>query len=134
MIKKEKRTQQQDAETDMTPMLDIVFIMLIFFIVTTSFVKESGLAAHRPIDKPNDAPITTASLSVHIEQDGSIFMDNRQVDLRRVNANVLNFLANNNTHSAAIVAHPKVKHGLVVNVMDQIKQANIDKVSVLLKQ
>jgi biopolymer transport protein ExbD len=131
MSKRIQRSSQDQAETDMTPMLDIVFIMLIFFIVTTSFVKETGLSAHRPADKSSIEP--TLALSVQIDQNGTIFMDNREVDLRRVNANVLNYMANNNTDSATIVAHSKTKHGVVVEVMDQIKQASIDKVSVLVK-
>lgn len=60
-------------------------------------------------------------------------MDNREVDLRRVNANVLNYMANNNTDSTTIVAYVKTKHGDVVKVMDQIKQASVEKISVLVK-
>jgi biopolymer transport protein ExbD len=131
MSKRSQRTSQDQAETDMTPMLDIVFIMLIFFIVTTSFIKETGLSAHRPLNTNDGQP--SISLSVQIDQNGTIFMDNREIDLRRVNANVLNYMANNITDSATIVAHARTKHGVVVEVMDQIKQASIEKVSVLVK-
>lgn len=135
MRKKTHGSADDEAAIDMTPMLDIVFIMLIFFIVTTSFVKEKGLEINRPKDSNTPPPQTNKkTLSVRIDANGTIVMNNREVDIRRVVANVQTFLAENNTDSAAVQAHPKAKHGLVVEVMDQIKQANIQKVSVLVQE
>ncbi|GAC16964.1 ExbD/TolR family protein [Aliiglaciecola lipolytica] len=134
MRKKKHGSADDEAQIDMTPMLDIVFIMLIFFIVTTSFVKEAGLMANRP--KAPDAPpppSNAKTLAIRIDQQGTIVMDNREVDIRRVVANIQSFLAENNTDSAAIQAHPKTKHGIVVEVMNQAKEAGIDKVSILVK-
>lgn len=135
MRKKTHGSADDEAAIDMTPMLDIVFIMLIFFIVTTSFVKEKGLEINRPKDSTTPPPQTNKkTLSVRIDANGTIVMNNREVDIRRVVANVQTFLAENNTDSAAVQAHPKAKHGVVVEVMDQIKQANIQKVSVLVQE
>jgi biopolymer transport protein ExbD len=135
MRKKTHGSADDEAAIDMTPMLDIVFIMLIFFIVTTSFVKEKGLEVNRPKDSNTPPPQTNKkTLSVRIDANGTIVMNNREVDIRRVVANVQTFLAENNTDAAAVQAHPKAKHGLVVEVMDQIKQANIQKISVLVQE
>ena len=134
-MKRKKHTSAEDeAQIDMTPMLDIVFIMLIFFIVTTSFVKEKGLDVNRPEDNQakNDKP--SKALSIRIGADGSIMMGGREVDIRRVVANTQTYLAENNTDSAAIQAHEDSEHGTVVEVMNQVKIAGIDKVSVLVKK
>lgn len=133
MKRKKHGSADDDAEIDMTPMLDIVFIMLIFFIVTTTFSNEKGLSANRPPESPpTDVP--SKALSIRIDADGTIQMAGRIVDIRRVVANTQTFLAENNTTTAAIQAHENTEHGVVVEVMDQVKQAGISNVSVLVKK
>ena len=134
-MKRKKHTSAEDeAQIDMTPMLDIVFIMLIFFIVTTSFVNEKGLDVNRPEDNQakNDKP--SKALSIRIAEDGTIMMGGREVDVRRVVANTQTYLAENNTDTAAIQADEEAEHGVVVEVMNQVKIAGITKVSVLVKK
>ncbi len=133
MKRKKHTAADDDAQIDMTPMLDIVFIMLIFFIVTTTFSNEKGLSANRPPDSPpTDAP--SKALSIRIDADGTIQMAGRIVDIRRVVANTQTFLSENNTTSAAIQAHENTEHGVVVAVLDQVKQAGIANVSILVKK
>ena len=126
---------QDETELDMTPMLDIVFIMLIFFIVTTSFVKEKGLEVSRPKDSNTPPPPTNVkSLSIRIDADGSIVLNGRTVDIRRVEANIQSFLAENNQDAAAIQAHPKAKHGIVTEVVNETKKAGINKISMMVSK
>ncbi len=133
-MKRKKHTSAEDeAQIDMTPMLDIVFIMLIFFIVTTSFVKEKGLDVNRPEDNESKNNEPSSALSIRIDANGTIVMGGREVDIRRVVANAQTYLAENNTDTAAIQAHEDAEHGTVVEVMNQVKIAGIDKVSVLVK-
>lgn len=133
MKRKKHTAADDDAQIDMTPMLDIVFIMLIFFIVTTTFSNEKGLSATRPPDSPpSDAP--SKALSIRIDADGTIQMGGRIVDIRRVVANTQTYLAENSTASAAIQAHQNTEHGIVVEVLDQVKQAGVANVSVLVKK
>ena len=134
MKRKKHTTADDDAQIDMTPMLDIVFIMLIFFIVTTSFVKEKGLEVNRPKENQNQQNKPSKALSIRIDEVGKIMMNGREVDIRRVVANIQTFLAENNTDSAAIQAHEETEHGIVVEVMNQAKEAGIEKVSVLVKE
>jgi biopolymer transport protein ExbD len=135
MKRKKHGSSDDEATIDMTPMLDIVFIMLIFFIVTTSFVKEKGLDVSRPEDTNTPPPKTNVkTLAIRVEQDGTIMMNSRQVDIRRIVANIQSFLAENNTDSAAVQAHPKAKHGVVTAVINQAKLAGIAKVSVLVSK
>ena len=133
-MKRKKHTSADDeAQIDMTPMLDIVFIMLIFFIVTTSFVKEKGLDVNRPEDNQSNTNEPSKALSIRIDANGTIVMGGREVDIRRVVANAQTYLAENNTDTAAIQAHEDAEHGTVVEVMNQVKIAGIDKISVLVK-
>lgn len=121
--------EEEEASIDMTPMLDIVFIMLIFFIVTTSFVKEAGINVNRP--KASQATSTkNANIFIGINANGDVWMDKRQVDIERVSANIERMLAEQPSDTVVIQADKEAKHGIVVKVMDQVKAAGIDKISV----
>ena len=121
--------EEEDATIDMTPMLDIVFIMLIFFIVTTSFVKEAGIDVTKPeSDQAQKKP--SANIFIAIRENGEVWMDKRMVDVERVAANIERLLAEQPTDLVVIQADKEARHGLVVDVMDQIKEAGIDKISI----
>jgi biopolymer transport protein ExbD len=120
MARKQRFREEEEAAVDMTPMLDIVFIMLIFFIVTTSFVKEAGIE----VQKPKAAQAQTkknANVFIAIRENGDIWMDKRAVDVERVSANLESILAEQPTETIIIQADKGAKHGVVVKVMDQIK-------------
>lgn len=130
-MKKKHARVEEDASIDMTPMLDIVFIMLIFFIVTTSFVKEKGLEVNRP-DNANKSNAESKTVSILVDERGMIYMNNRLIDSERVTANIQSFLAENNTDAAVVKAHPKTEHGVVVKVLDQAAEAGLNKLSVVI--
>ena len=120
---------EEEATIDMTPMLDVVFIMLIFFIVTASFVKEAGIQVNKPeANQANKEP--SANIFIAIRDTGEIWMDKRQVDVKRVAANLERMLAEQPTDLVVIQADKEAEHGRVVEVMDQIKEAGIDKISI----
>ncbi|WKE64449.1 biopolymer transporter ExbD [Gallaecimonas kandeliae] len=121
--------QEEEASIDMTPMLDIVFIMLIFFIVTTSFVKESGIDVNRPT-AATATKKKSANIFIGVSANGEVHMEKRVVDVERVRANVERMLAEQPESSVVIQADKDTKHGVVVQVMDQVKAAGIDKISV----
>lgn len=127
------RREEEDAAIDMTPMLDIVFIMLIFFIVTTSFVKEAGIEVIKP-PASNAKQEAKANIFVAITATGEIWMDKRQVDIELVQSNLEKMLAEQQTDMVIIQADVEAKHGVVVEVMDKIKSAGIDKLVVAGKQ
>ena len=124
--------RKEDSAIDMTPMLDIVFIMLIFFIVTTTFANEKGLIGDRPPPSAHTPP-QTQSLSISIDENGQIFMLGRAIDSANVIANTQLFLANNTSKNAAIQAHKNTEHGIVVEVMDKVKLAGIQNIQILVK-
>ena len=129
MARNKRIREDEDAAVDMTPMLDIVFSMLIFFIVTTSFVKEAGI----DVNKPKAAQATkkkNANIFIAIRGNGEVWMDKRQVDVERVSANIERLLAEQPTEIVIIQADKEAKHGVVMKVMDQIKATGDLKISI----
>jgi biopolymer transport protein ExbD len=120
---------EEDATIDMTPMLDIVFIMLIFFIVTTVFVKEAGVNVNKPNGSLAVMP-KNANIFIAITEDGKVWMDKRQIDTDLVRANLERLMAEQPSDVIIIQADKEAEHGLVIEVMDQIKLAGIDRISI----
>ncbi len=124
-----RRARKTDtSEVNLTPMLDVVFIMLIFFIVTASFVKEAGIEITRP-------PAATAerqergNIMVAITANDQIWIDRRPVDPRFVRANIERLHAENPQGSVVIQADKDSKNGLLVQVMDAARLAGVKSVS-----
>jgi len=122
---------EDEAEINITPMLDIVFIMLIFFIVTTSFVKEIGLELNRPSNEPQEEKKISEVIAIRIESTGVIEVSGRQVDIRAVRANVEGELATKGQDTPVVVIADRVSDsGLMVRVIDQARMAGADQVSI----
>ncbi len=120
MARKKLRAEENSAEADMTPMLDIVFILLIFFIVTTSFIKEEGLMVNRPkLNKSQDA--SAPAMLIKITDSGTITFNGELVDIERVPARIENFIATNDSNSVIVIPEYDTRHEDVVGVIDQVK-------------
>jgi len=129
MRKHYSSASDEESAIDMTPMLDIVFIMLIFFIVTTSFVKESGVTVSRP-SAETAAQDKKGNIMVAIKPNGEIWIDKRAVDVRSVRANVEKLRAESPESGVVIQADTDSRTGLLVQVMDQIRLAGIANISI----
>ncbi|MEE8119254.1 MAG: biopolymer transporter ExbD [Gammaproteobacteria bacterium] len=129
MRRKIKRSAEE-AEINMTPMLDIVFIMLIFFIVTTSFARESGLSVSRPSNEPDKVKKESEVILIEISETGQVRVSGRSVDIRAVRANVERNRAEKPDASVVVVAHRDADAGLLVQVIDQARQAGAQNVSI----
>ncbi|MDR1452280.1 MAG: biopolymer transporter ExbD [Helicobacteraceae bacterium] len=124
-----RRRNNEEVGVDMTPMLDIVFIMLIFFIVTASFVKESGISVNSPRASTAQTQ-DQASLMIAISEAGEVWIDGRIVDIRAIRANVARLKALNPEGAVVIQADANAKTYLLVEAMDQARQAGVDNVSI----
>jgi biopolymer transport protein ExbD len=125
-----KRVQEQDdTEVNVTPMLDVVFIMLIFFIVTASFVKESGIDINRP-DAATAERKERGNILVAITETDQIWINRRQIDPRAVRANIERMHAENPQGAVVIQADKNAKTGLLVDVMDAARLAGGFEVSI----
>ena len=127
-MRRRRSRQEEESEVNLTPMLDVVFIMLIFFIVTASFVKEAGIDITRP-------PAATAerkergNILIAITNNDQIWVDRRQVDPRALRANIERLHAENPQGSVVIQADEKSENGLLVRVMDAARLAGVSSVS-----
>jgi len=122
--------EEEENEINLTPMLDVVFIMLIFFIVTASFIKEAGIDVNRP-----DAPVTEskpeeANILVLISANNEIFIDRRLIDPRAVRANIERLHAENPKGSVVIQADNKSSNKILVEVMDSSRSAGVYNISI----
>ncbi|MEQ3652323.1 MAG: biopolymer transporter ExbD [Glaciecola sp.] len=121
--------EEEEATIDMTPMLDVVFIMLIFFIVTASFVKESGIDVNRP-DAPTAVKKDRANILIAINDKNEIWIDKRRIDVRAVQANVERMHAENPQGSVVIQADRKSTTETLIKVMDASRAAGVPDVSI----
>ena len=123
--------QEEDAdEINLTPMLDVVFIMLIFFIVTASFVKEAGIDVNRP-----DAPVTEtkpedANILIVIDANDDIWIDRRNIDPRAVRANIERLHAENPKGSVVIQPNKRSTNKMLVTIMDSSRSAGVYNISI----
>ena len=128
-MRRRRRAKTEDEEVNLTPMLDVVFIMLIFFIVTASFVKESGMDVDRP-DAVTAVRKERGNILVAITPTDQIWIDRRQVDIRAVRANIERLHAENPQGAVVIQADRLSKNGLLVEVLDAAKLAGVEKISI----
>ena len=115
---------EEGAEIDLTPMLDVVFIMLIFFIVTASFVKETGIDVHRPEAETAERH-DQVQILVAVSADNEIWIDRRRVDLRSVRANIERMRAENPNSGVVVQADNKADTETVVGVIDAARAVGI---------
>jgi biopolymer transport protein ExbD len=124
-------TRDPGATTSLniTPMIDLVFILLVFFAVNASFVKEPGVEVDRP-NARTSMPQDQASILVAVTAEGEIWLDRRRVDIRALRAEVERLRAENPEGSAVVVADTAAEAGLVVRAMDQIRLAGVERVAI----
>ena len=120
--------EDEDNEINLTPMLDVVFIMLIFFIVTASFIKEAGIDVNRP-DAPTAESIADANILIAISSNDEIWMDRRLIDPRAVRPNIERMHAENPKGSVVIQADKKSTNETLVIVMDAARAAGVYNIS-----
>lgn len=119
----------EDAEIDITPMLDIVFIMLIFFIVTTSFTKETGASIVKP-EAEQALALRNGTILIGIQPNDQIWMAKRSVELREVRQMVERARAENPEGSVVIIADKGSRIGTVTEVMDQVRLAGVEGIAI----
>ncbi|MEP5765619.1 MAG: biopolymer transporter ExbD [Halieaceae bacterium] len=118
------QTDDEEGTIDITPMLDVVFIMLIFFIVTATFIKEAGI----DVDKPSAATAVVqekASILIAIDATNAVWINRRQVDLRSVRSIIERLHAENPKGTVVIQADRESKNDTLVQVMDASRRAGV---------
>jgi len=125
-------TESNEGAVDLTPMLDVVFIMLIFFIVTAVFIREPGPQVVRP-EAVTDVQQSRIAVLIAVTKDDDVFIDQREVDINAVRAVVERMRAENPQGSVVIQADEGSRSGVVVDVIDQVRQAGAPSIAVATK-
>ena len=128
-----RRPKPDDPEINITPMLDVVFIMLIFFIVTTSFTRDTGATIERP-EAEQAIELVGGTILIGVRPNDEIWMANRQVELHEVQPLVERAAAENPEGGVVILADKGARIGRVTQVMDQVRQAGVDGVAIAAEQ
>ncbi|MDX9786953.1 MAG: biopolymer transporter ExbD [Desulfobacterales bacterium] len=123
-----RRNKRAVCELNMAPLIDMVFLLLIFFMVTTSFVKETGIDVQRPT-AATAVSKAKATIMIAIDSANRIFMDRREIDVRAVRANVERGLAENPEGAVIVVADKTSTTGTAIMVMDGCRIAGAKNVS-----
>ncbi|MEM9404017.1 MAG: biopolymer transporter ExbD [Pseudomonadota bacterium] len=121
--------EDEDNEINLTPMLDVVFIMLIFFIVTASFIKEAGIDVRRP-DAPTADRQDDAAILIAISPDDEIWIDRKETDARNVRSMIERLHAENPKGSIVIQADEESTNETLVAVLEAAKQAGVSAVAI----
>ena len=125
MNQAKRHRERGDSKINLTPMLDVVFIMLIFFIVTATFVKEIGVDVNRPETDAVDLDPQRKSIVVRVTSRDRIIIAQRDIDIRAVRANIERMHAENPEAPVIIQPHPDSKTDTVVRIMDSARQAGV---------
>ncbi|MCR9105246.1 MAG: biopolymer transporter ExbD [Gammaproteobacteria bacterium] len=128
MRRNNQAAAEEEAQIDLTPMLDVVFIMLIFFIVTASFIKEAGVEVNRP-EASTSNPVDNVNILVAVNANNEIWMDNRRIDVRAVRANIERLHAENPKGAVVIQADNLSNTETVAAVLDAAREAGVYDVS-----
>ena len=122
--------EEEESSIDLTPMLDVVFIMLIFFIVTASFIKEAGMDVNRPDAPVTETPPEEANILIVVDANNDIYIDRRLIDPRAVRANIERLHAENPDGSVVIQPNPSSANRMLVTIMDASRLAGVYSISI----
>ena len=128
-MRKKRQSREDDLDINITPMLDIVFIMLIFFIVTTSFVKEPGIDPQRPVAETSE-PKPRGNILIGVDTEGQIWMNNRRVELTDIRLLVEEAVNETPESSAVVVSDQESPTGIVIDIMDQVRAGGVINISI----
>ncbi len=127
-----KQRPVEEAQVDLTPMLDVVFILLIFFIVTAVFLDEQALELEPPPPSNDNPSEPVPVILIRVDADNLVFVNNRLSSVDSVRANIERLRAETPNSAVIIQAHPEATNGTIIRIRDQAASAQIDKVNVIL--
>ncbi len=127
------RRHSSGPEINMAPLIDMIFILLIFFVVTTSFVRESGIEVKRPVAQTAKS-IHRSNLLIGVTSNGGVYIEGRRVNVMALRPVLERFLATSPNGSVVIVADKDSYTGIVVQILDQCRLAGVKRVSIAAKR
>jgi biopolymer transport protein ExbD len=129
MLSRRHTPESEDHGIDLAPMLDFVLNLLIFFIITTSFIKEAGITVDKP-DAVTAEHRESGNILIAVRSNGEIWMDRQQVDLREVRAVIERMHIERPEDTVVVIADKMAHAGVVAKVMDEVKQGGVKDVAI----
>lgn len=123
--------KSKGVELNMSPLIDMVFILLIFFLVTTSFVKEAGVEVKQPIASNSQQDLEKDNMMLEVNEDGYIFIGEQMVDIRSVRSRMERWYSENPLGNVVIISDPECRWGVPIEVLDQVRAVGITNVVVV---
>ncbi len=133
-MRRRRRSQEDEADIDLTPMLDVVFILLIFFIVTSSFVRESGIEIVRPKAETGKSQSTDKNLFIAISSNNAIWIDRQEVSVATIRDTIEKMKVDAVKKGAVIQADQGADTDMLIKVMDQLRLAGIENIIIATEQ
>lgn len=127
-VRQHMRHKSGTSEINISPLIDLVFLLLIFFMVTTSFVRETGIEVDRPTASTAVAS-NSSNILIAVTDEAEVFFDGQRVDVRTVRSHIGRAIAENPGAEVIVVADKNSRTGLVVQVMDQCRLAGAERVN-----
>ncbi len=125
-----RRTKREDPRLDITPLVDVVFLLIIFFTITTTFTTTSGIDIKLPSSNSERIIERDDKILITIQTDGTIWVDDGNISMSRLGSRLEGLFNQNNDALVVIQADESVKHGLVVKVMDLAQQTGLRRLAV----
>ncbi len=125
-----KNSRRMEVIMDVTPLIDVVFLLLIFFMITTTFVNNPGIEVDLPKASSADSPSQVVDLTIAITEEGEIIYNNRKVSLTELQAELETQASENAQATVIVQADSKTNHGLVVQIMDVAKSSGFSKLAI----
>lgn len=123
-----RNRREESIDLNLTPLIDMIFILLLFFIVTANFVRESGVEVNRPIAQTGESK--NPSIIVSIDHNNIVWVDNKTLDVRAVRSWMSHFLSEAPEGAVIIAADSKSSTGVMIQVLDGCREAGVKNVSV----
>jgi biopolymer transport protein ExbD len=122
--------KKHGVELNMSPLIDMVFILLIFFLVTTSFVKETTLEVKRPIASQSQSKEDKENMFIQVDKNGYIFIEDQLVDIRSIRSRLERWFLENEMGNVLIMSDKEARWGVSIEVLDEVRQVGITNVVV----
>src|SRR5690606_32727357 len=133
MSRNNAKPEEEAQAIDLTPMLDVVFIMLIFFIVSASFIKEAGVEVNRP-EATQWIEKKSASILIAVTDKNEIWVDKNRIDVRGVRTAIEKLLAENPKGTVVIQADSEAQVETIVEITNAAREAGVENVAVSTKK
>ena len=129
MMKSVRQRQSKDVEVNITNMIDVVFVLLIFFVVTTTFTKETGIDITKP-SAGSAKQLAKEPLLIGVSREGAIYVNERQVDMAVLSSILKREAASDIDKSVVLASDKNSSMGTIVSILDECNSAGLKKVSV----